>query len=239
MGRARDVLRSIALLVAACNSGPRDVVASGAKADGVEVKTRRSTFLSSKLAWGGLVTNTSDVFVRGADVAVVVRANGGTAIGQGKGHVDLLPPHYGVLLEVNGIVVSGSPASVDIVLEHVDVAPPEERPFDWKPASVGWKKPLPEGLAFAVEEDEKCAGVLGKKGEPATFRCVVGVKHTGTRPAKTLNLVFEPPRGGTSIPVRAQPTDLPIEPGDALVYFIQATMPVPSETLLKGTAEAR
>ena len=82
--------------------------------------------------------------------------------------------------------------------------------------------------------------MLGKKGEGATFRCVVGVKHTGTQPAKTLNLVFESPRGAAPIVVKApHGTDLPIQPGDALVYFVQAHMPVPTEMILKGTAEAR
>lgn len=226
-------------LCAACKSGaPEQVPAGNAKADGVEVKTRRSTAMSGKLAWGGLVTNTSDRFVKGADVSIVVRKGGGTAIGQGKAHVDLLPPGYGILVEVNGIALDGRPASTDVVLEHVDVAPPEEQPLKWKAAAAEWKKPLPPGVAFELHEDEKCAGVLGKKGEPATFRCVVGVKHTGTVPARRLKLWFRPPRGGD--PIVARPpyqTDLPIEPGDALVYFVQGTMRTPSETILTGEAE--
>lgn len=224
---------------AACKSNaPQAVLAGNAKADGVEVRTRRSTALNDKLAWGGLVTNTSDRFVRGVDLTIAVRKGGGTVIGQGKGHVDLLPPGYGVLLEVNGIALDGAPASVDVVIERVDAAPADEKPFAWKPASVAWKRPLPEGLAFAVEQDEKCAGVLGKKGEPATFRCVLGLRHTGTRAAKETRLAFESPRGAA--PIAVQPpfrTDLPIEPGDALVFFVQASMPAPSEMILSGSAE--
>jgi hypothetical protein len=231
---------ALVLVLASCKAGaPEQVLANDAKREGVEAKTRRSTAKDGKLAWGGLVTNASDRLVRGADVVIVVRKGGGTAIGEGRAHVDLLPPGYGVRLEVNGIALTGSPASVDVVLEKVDVAPPEEKAFEWKPAPVGWKKPLPEGVAFDVHEDEKCAGVLGKKGEGATFRCVVGVKHTGTRPAK-LDLVFESPRGAAPIFVKApHGTDLPILPGDALVYFVQSHMPVPTEMILKGTAEAR
>jgi hypothetical protein len=124
------------------------------------------------------------------------------------------------------------------VLEHVDAAPPEEQPLKWKDASATWAKPLPAGVTFAVQEDEKCAGVLGKKGEPVTLRCVVGVRHTGTAPARHLKLWFYPVRGGVNIVARPPyPTDLPIEPGDALVYFVQGTLSQPSETLLTGTAE--
>jgi hypothetical protein len=228
----------LVLGLASCKGGPEQILAGNAKADGVEVKTRRSTAKDGKLAWGGLVTNTSDRFVRGADVAIVVRKGGGTAIGEGKTHVDLLPPGYGVLVEVNGIAFDGSPSSVDVVLEKVDVAPPEERPLAWKDAAATWTKPLPAGVAFAIQEDEKCAGVLGKKGEPTTFRCVVGLRHTGTVPARSAKLWFHPARGGENIAVRAPyPTDLPIEPGDALVYFVQAKMSQPSETILTGTAE--
>jgi hypothetical protein len=236
MARARDVVVCIAL--ASCkSSAPEQVAANGAKADGVEVKTRRSTAMNGKLAWGGLVTNASDRFVKGVDLSVVARKGGGTAIGQGKGHVDLLPPGYGVLLEVNGIALDGAPASVDVVLEHVDGAPPEEQPFEWTHAAVTWEKPLPAGVAFTIEKDEKCAGVLGKKGEPTTFRCVVGVKHTGTVPAR-VTLWFAPARGGTPIAVKAPyATDLGIEPGDALVHYVQATMTTPSETILKGSAK--
>jgi hypothetical protein len=225
-------------IVACKDAAPTAVLSGNAKGDGVEVKTRRSTSMNGKLAWGGLVTNTSDRFVKGADVAIVVRKGGGTAIGQGKAHVDLLPPGYGMLVEVNGIALDGAPSNVDVVLEHVDVAPPEERPLTWKDASATWTKALPAGVTFALQEDEKCAGVLGnKKGEPTTFRCVVGVRHTGTTSARRLKLWFHPARGGDNIVVRPPyPTDLPIEPGDALVYFVQAKMTQPSETILTGEA---
>ena len=57
MARARDVVVCIAL--ASCkSSAPEQVAANGAKADGVEVKTRRSTAMNGKLAWGGLVVVT-------------------------------------------------------------------------------------------------------------------------------------------------------------------------------------
>jgi hypothetical protein len=232
-------LALVLVLIASCkDAAPTTVLAGNTKADGVEVKTRRSTALAGKLAWGGLVTNTSDRFVKGADVAIVVRKGGGTIIGQGKAHVDLLPPGYGVLVEVNGITLEGAPSNVDVVLEHVDVAPPEEQPMKWKDASANWTKALPAGVTFALQEDEKCAGMLGKKGEPTTFRCVVGVKHTGTTPAHHLKLWFHPPRGGENIPVRPPyATDLHVEPGDALVYFVQAKMTQPSETILTGEAD--
>lgn len=72
--------------LASCKSNaPEQVVANGAKDDGVEVKTRLSTAMNGKLAWGGLVTNTSDRFVRGADFTIAVRKGGGTVIGQGQG----------------------------------------------------------------------------------------------------------------------------------------------------------
>src|SRR5688572_20896361 len=99
MGRLVLVL---VLGLASCKgNAPDQVVANGAKSEGVEVKTRRSTAMNGKLAWGGLVTNTSDRFVRGVDFTIAVRKGGGTVIGHEKGHVDLLPPGYGVLLEVN------------------------------------------------------------------------------------------------------------------------------------------
>lgn len=181
------------------------------------------------------MTNTSDRFVRGVDISITAAG----AVAGATAHVDLLPPHYGTRLEVNGISAAGVDKAV-VQITKVDVAPPEERPFEWAPASVTWTKPLPEGVSFAVEKDRKCAGVLGKKGEPATFRCVVGVKHTGTRAARAVSLAFELQRGGPDIEVKpSRPTDLPIEPGDALVYYVQQSMPKPSETLLKGTAEAR
>ena len=231
----RVALMLIAL--ASCrDASPSEVAANNAKTDGVEVHTRRSTVMNGKLAWGGFVINKSDRFVKGADVAVVVRKGGGTTIGQGKGHVDLLPPGYGMLLEVNGIAVDGTASNVDVVLEHVDVAPPEERPFVLQPATVTWEKPLPAGVAFTVEKDEKCAGHLGKKGEPTTFRCVLAVTNTGARAAHP-KLWFSPQRGGAPIVVKPmQPTDLKIEPGDAIIHYVQAPMTTPSETILKGVA---
>lgn len=229
-------LAFVLIALASCkDKSPSEVAANNAKADGVEVQTRRSTVMNGKLAWGGFVINKSDRFVKGADVAVVVRKGGGTTIGQGKGHVDLLPPGYGMLLEVNGIALDGSASNVDVVLEHVDVAPPEERPFVLQPATVTWEKPLPAGVAFNVEKDEKCAGHRGKKGEPATFRCVLAVTNNGTRAARP-KLWFSPQRGGAPIVVQPmQPTDLKIEPGDAIVLYVQSTMPTPSETILKGS----
>lgn len=237
----RRVLLVASLACMACtDDGPHDVAASNAGAHGVEVKTRRSTVKGKKLAWGGLVTNAGDRFVRGANVVVVARGKGGSEVGRGKGHVDLLPPHYGVRLEVNGIEVSSAPKHVDVAIEGVDVAPPEEQPIKWQSAGVGWEKGLPDGLAFAVEEDDKCGGQLGKKGEPATFRCVLGVKHTGTRAARDVRLKFKPARGGDPIEVKPPlPTDLAVEPGDALVFFVDAKMTTPSETILGGSAEAR
>jgi hypothetical protein len=230
MKRASWIAIAIGLLGGACkDAAPRDVPASDASADGIEVKTRRSTVMNGKLAWGGLVTNTTDRFVRGVDISVA----GATA------HVDLLPPHYGTRLEINGMPAAGVEKLVPSITK-VEAAPPEEKPFAWQPASVHWMKPLPEGVAFSVEKDEKCAGVLGKKGEPAMFRCVLGVKNTGTRAARDLKLEFELQRGGPGIVVKpSPPTALPIEPGDAVVFYVQASMPKPSETLLKGTAEAR
>lgn len=229
----------VLLVIASCrDAAPTAVLAGNAKAQGIEVKTRRSTSMNGKLAWGGLVTNKSSAFVKGADLTIVVRKGGGTAIGQGKGHVDLLPPGYGMLLEINGIAFDGAPSNVDVVIENVDVAAPGERPFEWKSADVAWDKPLPLDVAFAVEKDEKCAGHLGKKGEPTTFRCVVGITNTGKTAARP-KLWFSPARGGTAIAVKPpQPSDLLLEPGDAIVHFVQATMTTPSETILKGSLGA-
>lgn len=227
---------TVAELAACKDERPRDLVASSSSDGGVEVKSRRASVMNGKVAWGGLVTDEGDRAVKRATVEIVVRGKGGAEVGRARSEALALVPRYGTRIEVNGIALSGPPESVEAKVVDVELAPAEDAPPKWKPAAVAWERPLPEGVAFAVEEDARCGTMLGGKGQPATFACTLGIRHTGTRPAPALALRFKPARGGDAIEVRPpHPTDLPIEPGDAIVLVVSTPVKKPSEMILTGS----
>lgn len=226
----------VALALVSCrDERPRDIAASSFAESGIAVKSRRASVMNGKVAWAGLVLDESERPVRSAFVEIVVRGKGGAEIGRARSEKLELLPRYGVLVEVNGIAVSAAPETVEPRLVDLQLAPAEEPPPKWKPAAIAWEKPLPDGISFAVEEDARCGTTLGGRGEPGTFACTLGLRHTGTRPATALALRFKPARGGDALDVRPpHPTDLPIEPGDALVFRVAGTVKKPSEMILSG-----
>lgn len=240
----RYSLFAVAIVLAACKDDrPRDVASSSFVENGIAVKSRRASVMNGKVAWGALVVDESDRSVRSAYVEVVVRGKGGAEIGrakrrivgEGSGLLEL-PPRYGVRVEVNGVDVQGAPERVDAKLVDVELARNGDTPPTWKPAQVVWKRPLPEGVSFAIEEDKGCGTVLGMHGQPATFGCTLGIRNTGTRAVQAIALRFEPARGGDPIEVGPpQGTDLPLEPGDAVVFHAASVVKKPSEMILTGT----
>lgn len=236
MRRARLAGLVMLALVSCKEERPRDIAAASVAEGGVTVKSRRASVMNGKVAWGGLVVDEGDRAVTSAVVEVVVRDAGGAEIGRARSEKLELLPRYGARIEVNGIAVSAAPARVEPMLVDVRLAPPEEPPAKWKPAAIAWEKPLPDGVSFAVEEDARCGTTLGGRGEPGRFACTLGIRHTGTRTAPSIALRFKPARGGDPIELRPpHPTDLPIEPGDALLFRVAGTVKKPSEMILTGT----
>ncbi len=224
-----------AILLASCKDDrPRELASSSSSESGARVKSRRGTVMNGKVAWGGIVAAEGDRAVKSAFVEVVVRDGAGAEVGRARSAKIELAARYGARIEVNGIAVSGAPAAVEPTL--VDVRLEDEPPPAWKPAAIAWEKPLPDGVSFAVVEDAGCGTTLAGKGEPGRFACTVGIRHTGTRTAPPVALRFQPARGGEAIALAPpHPTDLPIEPGDALVFRAAATVKKPSEMILTGT----
>lgn len=225
----------VAILLASCRDDrPRALSSSSSEEAGVRVKSRRATVMNGKVAWGGFVVAEGDRAVKRAFVDVVVRDAAGAEVGRARSEPIELAARYGARIEVNGIAVSGAPAAVDPKL--VDVRLEDGPPPAWKPAAIAWETPLPDGVSFAVEEDARCGTTLAGKGEPGRFACTVGIRHTGTRAAPSVALRFKPARGGEAIDLAPpHPTDLPIEPGDALVFRVAAAVKKPSEMILTGT----
>ena len=85
-------------------------------------------------------------------------------------------------------------------------------------------------------ETAQCGTVLDTTGKSGTFGCTLGIRNVGTKPAPGLALRFQSPRSEEAVVVKPpHPTDLPIEPGDALVFDVHQPITKPSEMILKGS----